>query len=271
MPVVKAAARPRFLWNLITWSTPCSRATSAVSSFEPSSITRISIASMPGICRGRSRSVAGSVAASFRHGIWMMSFVIFSCRGAAPNPGSGASGDPARPAPRPREARRARLSPVGALPRTPARALAGTPHAPRRALARRAVRACLLSGRCPASRLGRWRGPRTPRAVPSRGAPCAPVSCRGAAPHPGSGAGGDPHAPRRALARRAVRACLLSGRCPGTPARRAKALAACGESPAAFGRRCIPPWAALGVVHDGSNTPGILHRRASLGTVAALA
>ena len=24
-----------------------------------------------------------------------------------------------------------------------------------------------------------------------------------------------------------------------------------GESPAAFTRRCIPPWAALGVVHDG--------------------
>ncbi len=35
-------------------------------------------------------------------------------------------------------------------------------------------------------------------------------------------------------------------------------LAARGESPAAFDRRCIPPGAALGVVYDGSNTPGIL-------------
>ena len=31
--------------------------------------------SMPGDVRGRSASVAGSVSASFRHGIWMMSFV----------------------------------------------------------------------------------------------------------------------------------------------------------------------------------------------------
>ncbi len=31
---------------------------------------------MPGICRGRSRSVAGSVAASFRQGIWIISFFI---------------------------------------------------------------------------------------------------------------------------------------------------------------------------------------------------
>ena len=39
-------------------------------------------------------------------------------------------------------------------------------------------------------------------------------------------------------------------------------LAARGENPAAFDRRCIPPWAALGVVHDGPNTPGILPLRA---------
>ena len=47
-------------------------------------------------------------------------------------------------------------------------------------------------------------------------------------------------------------------------------LAARGESLAAFDRRCIPPWAALGVVHDGSNTPGILPPRAYLGASAAL-
>ncbi len=39
--------------------------------------------------------------------------------------------------------------------------------------------------------------------------------------------------------------------------RSAHRLAARGESPAAFDRRCIPPGAALSVVHDGSNTPGI--------------
>ena len=42
-------------------------------------------------------------------------------------------------------------------------------------------------------------------------------------------------------------------------------LAARGESLTAVGRRCIPTWAALGVVHDGSNTPGILPPRALRG------
>src|SRR5690606_35745665 len=37
-------------------------------------MTRTSMRSMPGSERGRSRSVAGSVAASLRHGIWMISF-----------------------------------------------------------------------------------------------------------------------------------------------------------------------------------------------------
>ena len=40
------------------------------------------------------------------------------------------------------------------------------------------------------------------------------------------------------------------------------ALAARGKSPAAVGQRCIPPRAALGIVHDGSNTPGIVPPRA---------
>src|SRR5689334_4116553 len=41
--------------------------------------------SMPGMDFGRSASVAGSVCASFRHGIWMISFftLFFSAAGAA--------------------------------------------------------------------------------------------------------------------------------------------------------------------------------------------
>ena len=39
-------------------------------------MTSTSIVSMPAIVRGRSRSVDGSVSASFRHGIWMISFFI---------------------------------------------------------------------------------------------------------------------------------------------------------------------------------------------------
>ena len=48
---------------------------------------------------------------------------------------------------------------------------------------------------------------------------------------------------------------------PGAAIRRISpraVLAARGESLAAFDRRGIPPWAALDVVHDGSNTPGLL-------------
>src|SRR3954467_11974135 len=37
-------------------------------------MTRISMASMPGMLLGRSASVAGSVCASSRHGIWIISF-----------------------------------------------------------------------------------------------------------------------------------------------------------------------------------------------------
>ena len=57
------------------WSTPRSRATSIVRSVEPSSITSHSTASMPGIDRGRSASVSGSVSSSSKQGIWMMSFM----------------------------------------------------------------------------------------------------------------------------------------------------------------------------------------------------
>ena len=51
------------------WSTPQARATSDVPSRDPSSITSTSMTSMPGIARGKSASVAGSVAASLRQGI----------------------------------------------------------------------------------------------------------------------------------------------------------------------------------------------------------
>ncbi len=37
-------------------------------------MTSVSMTSIPGTDFGRSASVAGSVCASFRHGIWMMSF-----------------------------------------------------------------------------------------------------------------------------------------------------------------------------------------------------
>ena len=62
----------------------CSRATSIVRSVEPSSMISHSTTSKPGTSRGRSASVAGSVASSLRQGIWMMSFM----RGA----GAGATG-----------------------------------------------------------------------------------------------------------------------------------------------------------------------------------
>ena len=74
MPAVNAAARPLFRRNDTTWCTPCAFATAAVPSREPSSMTSHSSTSMPGRLVGRSASVAGRVAASLRHGIWMISF-----------------------------------------------------------------------------------------------------------------------------------------------------------------------------------------------------
>src|SRR4051794_26666225 len=57
------------------WSTPCSRATSTVRSVEPSSTISHSTVSKPSSSRGRSCSVTGRVSSSFRHGIWMISFI----------------------------------------------------------------------------------------------------------------------------------------------------------------------------------------------------
>src|SRR5262245_53171992 len=74
-PAWKASARPLFALKRTTWSTPCSRATRAVSSVEPSSMISHSTVWNPGTVRGRSASVVGRVADSFRHGIWMISFI----------------------------------------------------------------------------------------------------------------------------------------------------------------------------------------------------
>ena len=74
-PAWKPAARPRLLVRRTMWSTPPARATSTVRSVEPSSITSHSTSSMPGISRGRSPSVSGSVCSSLKQGIWMMSFM----------------------------------------------------------------------------------------------------------------------------------------------------------------------------------------------------
>src|ERR671930_389414 len=74
-PAWKPAARPLLLVRRTMWSTPLARATSMVRSVEPSSMTSHSTVSKPSTWRGRSASVAGSVASSLRQGIWMMSFM----------------------------------------------------------------------------------------------------------------------------------------------------------------------------------------------------
>src|SRR3954471_1863066 len=83
-PAWKPAARPLLFVSLTMWSTPCSRATSTVRSVEPSSMMSHSTTSTPGMSRGRSASVAGSVASSLRQGIWMMSFIARAGRGGRP-------------------------------------------------------------------------------------------------------------------------------------------------------------------------------------------
>jgi len=56
-------------------SSEVARATSAVPSVDPSSMIRTSTTSIPSMARGMAASVAGSVACSFRQGIWTMSFM----------------------------------------------------------------------------------------------------------------------------------------------------------------------------------------------------
>ena len=75
MPVMKARASPRLAEWRTMWSTPWARATCAVASVEPSSITSHSTVSKPSTARGSAASVTGRCSSSFRHGIWMISFM----------------------------------------------------------------------------------------------------------------------------------------------------------------------------------------------------
>jgi acyl-coenzyme A synthetase/AMP-(fatty) acid ligase len=76
MPVMNAVASPRFTGCRTTWSTPSSRARAAVSSVDPSSTISHSTQSKPSTSRGIVASAAPRVAASLRHGIWMISFML---------------------------------------------------------------------------------------------------------------------------------------------------------------------------------------------------
>src|SRR2546427_8824512 len=75
-PAMKPAARPLRRVKRTMWSAPFARATSAVRSVEPSSITSTSTTSMPGMERGTALSVSGSVASSLRQGIWTINFML---------------------------------------------------------------------------------------------------------------------------------------------------------------------------------------------------
>ena len=74
-PAMKPAASPLRRVKRTMWSAPCSRATRAVPSVDPSSMTSTSTASRPGMERGIALRVSGSVASSFRQGIWTISFI----------------------------------------------------------------------------------------------------------------------------------------------------------------------------------------------------
>ena len=75
MPAVNAAARPLLRRRRTTWSTPWARATSDGAVARPVVDDQHLDRRRCRECdRGRSASVAGSVAASLRHGIWMISF-----------------------------------------------------------------------------------------------------------------------------------------------------------------------------------------------------
>jgi hypothetical protein len=73
-PAWKPTARPLWVGRRTTWSTPWARATATVSSVEPSSMISHSTTSNPSSSLGSAASVAGSCSASFRQGIWMISF-----------------------------------------------------------------------------------------------------------------------------------------------------------------------------------------------------
>src|SRR3954453_10521611 len=91
IPAWKAAASPLLLVSLTTWSTPHSRATSTVRSLDPSSMTSHSTRSKPSTARGSSVRTWGRVASSFRHGIWMTSFIA-RCHGSRARRETGGAG-----------------------------------------------------------------------------------------------------------------------------------------------------------------------------------
>ena len=89
MPAWNAAARPLLLVSRTMWSTPFARATSTVRSVEPSSITSHSTASKPGELSREARAAPrGSVSSSFRHGIWITSFICRPWYVPIPDPGT---------------------------------------------------------------------------------------------------------------------------------------------------------------------------------------
>ena len=108
MPAVKAAARPRFLWNLMTWSTPCSRADArrvilrAVIDHED--LDRVDARNLPRQVAQRGGQRRCLVQArNLNDELWH-----YSERGFAPNPRAGVRGGPESPAiPRARRAVRA--------------------------------------------------------------------------------------------------------------------------------------------------------------------
>src|SRR5215470_15189796 len=99
--------------NVTTRSAPLSRATSAVLSVDPSSMTRTATLEKPGIVRGSAASARGRVSSSFNAGIWITSFI-----GVAP-PSPDYSWTPGRNTGRCLSSREIYTHRWGVLPTTP--------------------------------------------------------------------------------------------------------------------------------------------------------
>ena len=126
----RAGASPRLRVCRTTWSTPSARATSTVRSVDPSSMTRTSISSIPGICRGIEASTSGSVSSSLRQGSARRASRAppLACRGPTPavagdhSAGYGAPvADATRPPRRQVLVCAGERDPPGASPRQPCR------------------------------------------------------------------------------------------------------------------------------------------------------
>src|SRR5262245_18332507 len=91
-PSTKTRASPWLRRNRSTCWTPASRAASEVPSVEPSSMTRISISSIPGISFGTSATTWGRLCASLRQGICTTSFIALRC-GVSPGLGESCRRD----------------------------------------------------------------------------------------------------------------------------------------------------------------------------------